>query len=150
MTRLILIIILLEAFGLTMAESPLEVQKLTPMNSKELGFLITLRVNSEGTGISISGPKLIQSNCFPRRMGTLLRDDTGKELIFFSTHPRSVNEVPMADGFFRDKNTTMTVFIDYICNSPNTSSSRRYEIESVAEYIIQSQSINNNAIKKND
>lgn len=115
-------------------------QEITPENAKGLGFSVTIEVSSEATSIKLVGPKSIKSNCTPARSGNALTGALGDELIVYQTNLEAGDSGPIAFGYFTQKNTNMSVWLDYFCPPGHELESRRFIIPSVAKYLITSQS----------
>ncbi|MEJ8569284.1 hypothetical protein [Elongatibacter sediminis] len=137
------IVIALFLSGLVYASGPITVERLNPDNAKSLGFSVTFEISSEATQVSIVGPRVVNENCYPRRSGNYLPDGNGNELTFYMAQISNGPESPIGSGYYPGNENTMAVFIDYICPPDKILESRRYSVESVAEFI-------QNSVARND
>lgn len=141
MKHLTLILILATALNPANASPPIETQELTPENVKALGFNVTVEVSSEGVTVDIAGPKSIETDCFPRKIGNSVFNKEGKEIAtYIAMLSTSHQGIPAAFGHYWSNENTMSVFIDYICPPGKIYRSKRFIVSSLAKYLITSQS----------
>ncbi|MBU3069013.1 hypothetical protein KOI40_04225 [Aestuariicella sp. G3-2] len=139
MNRLLAIFLLPIALC-SLASPGITEQEITYKNARDLGFAVTVEVTSEATSIKLIGPKSINGNCTPARSGNALMSAAGEELMVYQANLQPGDSVPVAFGYFTQKNTNMSVWLDYFCPPGQELESRRFVIPSVAKYLITSQS----------
>lgn len=115
-------------------------QEITYENARDYGFAVTIEVTSEATSIQLVGPKSFNGDCVPARSGSALTSETNEELMVYQTNLEPGDSEPLAYGYFTQKNTSMSVWLDYFCPPGREVESRRFIIPSVAKYLITSQS----------
>jgi len=139
MNRLLAILLIPVAMS-SFASPGITEQEITYENARDLGFSVTIEATSEATSIQLVGPKSINGNCAPARSGSALISETSEELMVYQTNLESGSSAPVAYGYFTQKNTSMSVWLDYFCPPGHELESRRFVIPSVAKYLITSQS----------
>lgn len=116
-------------------QSLLMVQNITPENANTLDVDISSRRDGNVTLVTMIGPMESKEGCPPRRTGTFLLDSDGNELSVFIAELNSSSSKPEVIGYYTTESQSMGVFIDYLCGGEGAYNSRRYSVESVADFL---------------
>ncbi len=112
-----------------------KIERLTPENFAELGFEISVKKEYGALSVEFTGPEKINRDCPATRSGAYLLDETGDELMVFVSEIVGHSGRPNAIGYQMDNANRMGVFFEYICPEHHLLDSKRYEIESLADFL---------------
>ncbi|WP_128732151.1 hypothetical protein [Pseudoalteromonas sp. PS5] len=134
--------------SLARASAGPELEEITPENAEKLGFSVSITIENGTTMLFLVGPKTSVSGCKPHTSGSALIAADETELFVHQSGIEGV-DLPVSQGYFTDQNTSMSVWIDYICVPDKSQNNRRYVIHSVSQYIVDqvSQKSHNKAMK---
>ena len=139
--KFILFTLILIASTFSKAVDAIDIIELTPENVSTHGFFISFEVAQDVTITSMTGPKVINHDCYPEDTGSALLKNDGSEIMVTTTKLERTNITPSLSAYYyAPKTQTMSIWIDYLC-APNTIARKRYVIPSVREYLITSQSM---------
>jgi len=123
--------------GQAFASGSLEIMWITPENAEELGFELEIYREGDATEAAFTGPLSLNDGCVPKQSGAALTDASDRTLALHMAYFEPGNTRPTALAAYTNSGHTMSVWIDYFCPSGRELESRRYAIESIADFLSQ-------------
>jgi hypothetical protein len=121
------------------ATSPLPVVDLTPDNVADFGFRVAFEVTSFGTTINLYAPESIDK-CSYTASSVEIKNATGEVVAFTYNRVSVYGSESSIVGHIVDKSLNMSVAVTYICPPDSQKRSKMYSVNSVSDYLVQTQS----------
>jgi len=125
--------------SITWATSPLPVVELTPDNVSNFGIRVAFEVTSFGTTISLYAPESIDK-CSYNGSTVEIKNATGEVVAVTYNRVSVYGSDPSIVGHIANKSHNMSVAVTYVCPPNSQKRSKMYSVNSVSDYLVQTQS----------
>ena len=125
--------------SLSWATSPLPVVELTPDNVDDFGFRVAFEVTQFGTTINLFAPELVEK-CNYSGSTVEIKNAAGEVIAVTINRVSIYGSEPSIVGHIAKKSHNMSVAVTYICPPDIQKRSKMYAVNSVSDYLVQTQS----------
>lgn len=147
MSRIILCLFLLISSPLVaLADGVPTSIEITPANISKLGFSLVATLDGPRTMVRFHFPRFMHETWPVQRVQAFLFDSNGKQLAVTSADYQVKSDYPVLLTEFNHQANRLGITIQYFCENKNGSpceGAEAYEIESVTDYLIKSQTASN-------